>query len=149
MWSRIPIRVIFPPAFLLMAAAIAGAQFASPLGASAARPGKAPSAAPQAQPGAADPRRMIAAAIRAALDSFVKAFESRQPRAVAAAWTEDGELQPLEGPKAKGRDEIGKHFAAVFIRAQKQRPSCTRTPCLPLGEHGRRGGNGKGPAQLR
>lgn len=54
------------------------------------------------------------AAIRAAADEYEKSFNAGDAKAVAAAWTEDGELIDELGRKFHGRDEIEKEFAAIF-----------------------------------
>jgi uncharacterized protein (TIGR02246 family) len=56
------------------------------------------------------------AAVSAALDSFVKAFESRDAKAMAAHWTAGGEYQPVDGAKVRGREAIEKGFTAFFAR---------------------------------
>jgi uncharacterized protein (TIGR02246 family) len=71
---------------------------------------------PQGQPAAADARNEDRAAIHAVLDSFVKTFESRDPKALAAHWTENGEYHSLEGAQVRGRDALEKGFTAFFAR---------------------------------
>jgi uncharacterized protein (TIGR02246 family) len=70
----------------------------------------------QGQPAATDPRAADRAAIRATLDSFLKAFQARDSKALAAHWTSEGEYRPVEGESARGRDAIEKAFTAFFAR---------------------------------
>src|SRR5262249_22815813 len=49
-------------------------------------------------------------------DSFVKAFESRDAKALAAHWTSGGEYDPLEGARVHGREALVKGFTAFFAR---------------------------------
>jgi uncharacterized protein (TIGR02246 family) len=71
---------------------------------------------PQAQAAAPDARDADRGAIRAAMDSFVKAFESRDAKALAGHWTDQGEYQTVEGARVKGRDALEKGFIAFFGR---------------------------------
>jgi uncharacterized protein (TIGR02246 family) len=73
---------------------------------------------PKAQPQPAPPDARIEdrAAIRAALESFVKAFESRDPKALAAHWTAEGEYQNVGGATVRGREALEKGFAAFFAK---------------------------------
>src|SRR5262249_3395455 len=68
------------------------------------------------QPAAPDARDGDRAAVRAALDSFVKAFESRDAKALAAHWPAGGEYHPLDGARVEGRDAVEKGFTAFFAR---------------------------------
>lgn len=54
------------------------------------------------------------AAIRASMDSFVKAFISRDPKSLAAHWTEEGEYRNQDGLKVHGRESLEKGFAEFF-----------------------------------
>jgi uncharacterized protein (TIGR02246 family) len=63
-----------------------------------------------------DARSEDRAAIVAALDSFVKAFESRDAKALAAHWTAGGEYHPLEGTTVRGRETLEKGFTVFFAR---------------------------------
>jgi uncharacterized protein (TIGR02246 family) len=65
---------------------------------------------------AADVRSEDRAAIRASLDSFVKAFESRDAKALAAHWTAEGEYQSDEGVSIQGRTAIEKAFTTFFAK---------------------------------
>jgi uncharacterized protein (TIGR02246 family) len=80
------------------------------------RPGIGPARAQQAStPGAqADDRPADRAAIRAAMQSFVKAFEARDSKAVAAHWTAEGEFTNEAGVTVRGRESLLNGFSAVF-----------------------------------
>jgi uncharacterized protein (TIGR02246 family) len=65
------------------------------------------------------------AAVRAALDSFVKAFESRDAKALAAHWTSGGEYHPIDGAKVQGRETLEKGFTAYFARYPELRAKVT------------------------
>jgi uncharacterized protein (TIGR02246 family) len=58
------------------------------------------------------------AAIRAAADAFVQAFNRGDAKAVAAHWTANGSLTDEQGQTFKGRKVIEEQYAALF----KQRP---------------------------
>jgi uncharacterized protein (TIGR02246 family) len=66
--------------------------------------------------GPVDPRNDDRAAIRAFLDLFVKAFESRDAKALAAQWTTDGEYSRDDGVAIQGREAIEKAFADFFAK---------------------------------
>jgi uncharacterized protein (TIGR02246 family) len=68
----------------------------------------------QAQAAAPDARSDDRAAIRGALESLLKAFVARDPKALAAHWTAEGEYRPVAGAAVRGRDAIEKHFAGFF-----------------------------------
>ncbi len=55
-----------------------------------------------------------AAAIRAASQNFVEAFNKADAKAVAAHWTANGELVDESGTKYEGRDTIEKTYAEFF-----------------------------------
>jgi uncharacterized protein (TIGR02246 family) len=79
------------------------------VGAKAKTPGQPP-------PAAANARSEDRAAIRTALDSFVKAFESRDAKALAAHWTAEGDYDNEVGVSIQGRAEIEKAFTAFFAK---------------------------------
>src|SRR6188474_2920372 len=60
----------------------------------------------QPSPTAADPRSEDRMAIRTSLESFVKAFESRDAKALAAHWTAEGEYSNEAGATIQGRAAI-------------------------------------------
>jgi len=55
-------------------------------------------------------------AIRTSLESFVKAFESRDAKALAAHWTAEGEYSNEAGATIQGRAAIEKAFTALFAK---------------------------------
>jgi uncharacterized protein (TIGR02246 family) len=59
------------------------------------------------------------AAIRAAMQSFVKAFESGDAKALAASWTAGGEYQREDGKTVRGRDALEKAFSQFFANSPK------------------------------
>jgi len=63
-----------------------------------------------------DPRSEDRTAIRASLDSFVKAFESRDSKALADHWTAEGEYSRDDGVTIRGRPAIEKAFAEFFAK---------------------------------
>ena len=67
-----------------------------------------------ADPQVTDARAADRTAIRAAMDSFAKAFESRDAKALAAIWAEEGEYENEEGVSVRGRENLEKSFAAIF-----------------------------------
>jgi uncharacterized protein (TIGR02246 family) len=50
------------------------------------------------------------------MQSFVKAFQSRDPKALAAHWTSGGEFRNVEGVTVQGRDALEKGFTAFFAK---------------------------------
>ena len=56
-------------------------------------------------------------AIRSTMQSFVKAFESRDAKALAAHWTAEGEYRNDAGKTAQGLDALEKGFAEFFARS--------------------------------
>jgi uncharacterized protein (TIGR02246 family) len=69
----------------------------------------------QAQP-ATDERPQDRAAIRATVDAFVKAFESRDPKSLASHWTSGGEYHNAAGATVRGRDTLEKAFTVLFAK---------------------------------
>jgi uncharacterized protein (TIGR02246 family) len=61
------------------------------------------------------------AAIRAAMRSFVKAFEARDAKAVAGHWTAEGEYINEDGEAVRGREALEKGFAAFFAKTPEVR----------------------------
>jgi len=64
----------------------------------------------------ADPRNDDRTAIRASLASFVKAFESRDAKALASHWTADGEYNRDDTVAILGRPAIEKAFTDFFAK---------------------------------
>jgi uncharacterized protein (TIGR02246 family) len=48
------------------------------------------------------------------MQSFVKAFQARDPRALAALWTAGGEFRNVQGLEVHGRDALEKGFTSFF-----------------------------------
>jgi uncharacterized protein (TIGR02246 family) len=102
-----------PGVVAVTALVIAAFSFPGPI-----RAQPAPKSGTQARPKSAeaDPRPADRAAVRAAMQSFVKAFQSRDPKALAALWTSGGELRTVQGVEVQGRDTLEKGFTAFFAR---------------------------------
>jgi uncharacterized protein (TIGR02246 family) len=105
-------RIVATSGILLLA----GSMTAPDLGMSNRQARAGGLAGPQGQPAAPDARAADRAAIRAVLESFLKAFESRDPKALAAHWTAEGEYRAVGGESARGREAIQKGFVAFFAR---------------------------------
>jgi uncharacterized protein (TIGR02246 family) len=73
-----------------------------------------PKAGESPKPAAEDSRKEDREAIRKDLESFVKAFESRDAKALAAHWSADGEYRNDAGVQLRGRDAIEAAFATLF-----------------------------------
>src|SRR5437870_4269899 len=103
---RIAFRVV-PLALMILGGALPGPGRWSWLGSARAQPEA------QAKPKAAeaDARREDRAAIRAAMQSFVKAFQSGDAKAVAGHWTAEGEYVGEDGRTVPGREALEKAFA--------------------------------------
>lgn len=67
-----------------------------------------------AAPAVEEARKEDREAVRKDLDSFVKAFEARDAKALAACWTAEGEYRNDANVALRGRDAIQTAFAAVF-----------------------------------
>jgi uncharacterized protein (TIGR02246 family) len=111
MWSGTPRQKLILPAFLLVVGAIAGLELCTAFGRVYAQADPAPKT--QTEPAA---QNEDGAAVRAALDSFAKAFESRDAKALAAHWTTGGEYHPLDGATVRGREALEKGFTAFFAK---------------------------------
>lgn len=77
-----------------------------------------------------DPRSKDLAAVRQSMESFKKAFEGRDAKALANHWTAEGEYHNEQGVTVRGKDSLTKGFTAFFektpeIRAEIK-PSFTR-----------------------
>ena len=66
-----------------------------------------------------DARAEDRAAIRATMDSFAKAFEARDAKALAAHWTDEGEYQSDDAAPIKGREALAAAFAPPFAEHPK------------------------------
>jgi uncharacterized protein (TIGR02246 family) len=69
-----------------------------------------------AQSAPADPRAADRAAVRTAMNSFVKAFESRDAAALAAHFTAEGEFKNDEGLTVHGQPMLQKGFSEFFAK---------------------------------
>ena len=69
-----------------------------------------------AEPPAGEERRDDREAIRDVLASFAKSFGARDPQALAAHFTDDGELHNVQGVTLRGRTALEDAFAAFFER---------------------------------
>lgn len=65
---------------------------------------------------AADSRTEDGKAVRAAMEAFVKAFDARDAKALAAVWTQLGEYQSDNGAVVQGRETLEKAFGEFFAR---------------------------------
>jgi uncharacterized protein (TIGR02246 family) len=133
MWSGLAYRTIALSALLSFMAALLAPErspwLAEARGQAAAKPGALPKTQPgastKAQPGAAaksqpavaDPRSEDRAAIQASVETFAKAFESGDAKALAAHWTPEGEYQNESGVNLRGRDALESSFAEFFAKA--------------------------------
>ncbi|MBY0587049.1 SgcJ/EcaC family oxidoreductase [bacterium] len=77
-----------------------------------------------------NPRAKDLAAIRQSMESFRKAFESRDAKTLVNHWTAEGEYHKEQGVTVRGKDELTKGFAAFFAKTPEIRaeikPSFTR-----------------------
>jgi uncharacterized protein (TIGR02246 family) len=76
-------------------------------------------ARPKARAADPDARPEDHAAVRAAMQSFVKAFESGDAKALAGHWTDSGEYHREDGGTVRGREALEKGFAAFFAKSPK------------------------------
>src|SRR5262245_25400467 len=75
------------------------------------------SAQPRPPAGAgADPRAADKASARASLESFVKAFDARDAKALAAHWTAEGEYRRGTDEPVQGRAALEQAFGAFFAK---------------------------------
>lgn len=65
-------------------------------------------------PAPADPHAKDRAAIQAAMQSFVKTFESRDAKALAKHWTGEGEYENAQGVRVRGQAALENAFATFF-----------------------------------
>lgn len=77
--------------------------------------------AARGQTPASETRGEDRAAVRAALQAFEKAFESRDAKALAAHWTDEGEFENVAGVTLHGREAIEQGFARLFERTTSVR----------------------------
>lgn len=102
------------PVLPLVAMALAGVM-------AAPRPGSAGAqeAAPKPVAAAAESRPEDRAAIRAAMQVFVKDFRAGDAKAVAGHWTAEGEYVGEDGGTIRGREALEKSFAEFFAKHPK------------------------------
>jgi uncharacterized protein (TIGR02246 family) len=75
-------------------------------------------------PGRAQPagdRSADEALIRANIDEFVKAYNARDAKAVAALFTPDGQIEDKSVDITEGREAIAQTFAALFAESPQKR----------------------------
>ncbi|RUL83314.1 YybH family protein [Tautonia sociabilis] len=101
------------PAFLLVGAIASTGVVAMPVQEDEAPP-SGEETAPEGSPGAREQDRE---AIRSVMRSFEEAFEARDAEALAAHWTEEGELRTDSGELVRGRSAIRQAFSAFFAQA--------------------------------
>jgi uncharacterized protein (TIGR02246 family) len=87
----------------------------------------APGAAPAAKPAAETKVDPSAAAIQAAIDNYVTAFNAGDAKKLAALWTEQGELVTPGGAVWKGRAQLEEQFAAYFAETKGAKIELTAT----------------------
>ena len=68
----------------------------------------------QKQPASPDGREEDRSAIRAAMQSFVEAFEARDAKALAAQWTAEGEYRNELGVTVRVREALTRGFERFF-----------------------------------
>jgi uncharacterized protein (TIGR02246 family) len=100
------------PTLLILGVSLLGVGVWSALGSAVAQTEGRP------KPAAADAatRPEDQAAIRAAMQSFVKAFGLKDAKALAAHWTTEGEYQDDKGKSIRGRDALEKGFTLFFAK---------------------------------
>ena len=80
--------------------------------------GSAPAASPAAPATAGNEIDPNSAAIQAAIDNYVTAFNAGDAKKLAALWTENGELITPAGDVWQGRAQIEEQFAAYFAETK-------------------------------
>ncbi len=82
-----------------------------------------PADPPPARPAAALEEKAMtdADAVRAAGESFVKAYTSGDAKAMASHWTENGEYHADDGTTLRGRENIQKAYAKLFAKKKKEK----------------------------
>jgi uncharacterized protein (TIGR02246 family) len=94
--------------------ALVRGQAPAPARAQAPAPAPARAPAPVQTKQAADPREADRAAIGGVLQSFTRAFQGRDAKALAAHWTVGGEYRNDAGDVRRGREALEAGFAALF-----------------------------------
>lgn len=116
MWSRIASRIVVPCGLLLLVGITAQLHGFGLLAVARAQVGTKAKESPKAQPAASTARSEDRAGIRSTMDSFVKAFESGDAKALAALWTADGEYHNEQGTTVGGQAALEKGFAEFFAK---------------------------------
>jgi uncharacterized protein (TIGR02246 family) len=112
-------RVVVPLTLMILVGALRGPDGWTGLGSARAQVASEPGSGPQLQPTDPDARREDRAAIRAAMQSFVKAFESGDAKAVAGHWTAEGEYQGEEAGTIHGREALERAYSGFFAKTPK------------------------------
>jgi uncharacterized protein (TIGR02246 family) len=94
--------------------------------------GAAGPAAPQ-EPSSARGAPAESAALKGLVEAFIAAFNKGDAKAIAALFTEDGELVDEEGGRIVGRSAIGDHFAAGFAANPGAKIEISVEALRPLG----------------
>jgi uncharacterized protein (TIGR02246 family) len=116
MFAGNALRSVLRPSLVVLAGAVAATgPFVVIPRAGAQGVAKTPAKA-ASQPAASDDRKEERAAIQSVLNSFVKAFEARDPKALAAHWTAEGEYHREGGISVQGRATLEKGFTAFFAK---------------------------------
>ena len=87
------------------------------------------------QPKAAPAATADEPAVRKLAQQFEEAFNKRDARAMAALWTEAGELTDVDGTVVRGRAELEKMYAAAFAAAPKAKGRIEVETVRPLGRN--------------
>jgi uncharacterized protein (TIGR02246 family) len=93
---------------------------------------------PTPAPAAGQPKAEAAAiadeaAVRKSAQQFEEAFNKKDARAVAALWTENGELTDVDGTVVRGRAELEKMYTAAFAATPKSQGKIEVEAVRPLG----------------
>jgi uncharacterized protein (TIGR02246 family) len=93
---------------------------------------------PPPAPAAGQPKAEAAAtadeaAVRKSAQQFEEAFNKKDARAMAALWTENGELTDVDGTVVRGRAALEKMYAAAFAAAPKSKGKIEVEAVRPLG----------------
>ncbi|MCA9450529.1 MAG: SgcJ/EcaC family oxidoreductase [Candidatus Omnitrophica bacterium] len=78
-------------------------------------------------PGASADEEQDRAAIEAAIDKYVEAFNNKDAEGLASLWAENGDYMEATGRHVKGRDTIKSEYEAFFARAPEPSLSITLT----------------------
>lgn len=95
---------------------------------------------PPATPAAGQPQAVPAgtaddAAVRKLAQQMEEAFNKRDAKAMAALWTESGELTDVDGGGVRGRAELEKMYTAAFAAAPKGKGRIEVEAVRPLGKN--------------